>query len=228
MVFLLIGLAIYDYFFFNDNYKHREKEKVTARDVNPFTQVKDVLKDKDLRSICILGMFTNATQPFLTLVLPFLFIDQMGLTNFHLGVVFFLFGFAHVFQYFLGMLSEKIGDRMSILIGVCTFCMTFLVLGFIKKYYVILIILFIKAFGGSLWNVTAWSYMSKIAEKKQMEGKVVGSYMALSRLSITTSFIVSGILLTFIKEYILLVYGGLIVIGLLFTYKKIGRLSVVL
>ncbi|MCA9477857.1 MAG: MFS transporter, partial [Nanoarchaeota archaeon] len=228
MLVLLIFLFFYDLFKFNDHYHHREHGELIYRDLNPFAQVKDFLENKQLRTSAIIGMLASFTLPFISLVLPFILIEQMGLSNFHLGVMLFVFGLVHSFQYFFGIISDKIGERKSILFGVSTLVLTFFLFFLTDNYFLMLAIMLVRSIGISLWNVAMWSYLSKIGEENNIEGKVIGGYIALSRIASTISFVVSGALLVAWGHFILLFYSLIILIGLFATYKSVGNRAVTL
>lgn len=226
MLIILIGMFIYDIFKHNDHYKHRERGELIYRDLNPFAQVKDFLTDAHLRGAAFLGMMVNFSAPFVTLILPFIIIEQLGLSNFHLGLFSFIFGFVHAFQYYFGILSDYLGDRKSIILGLIIWSSTTGLFFFTNNYFILLTLMFIHSIGGALWNVSMWSHLSTIAEKKNIEGKVIGGYISLSRTASSLSFLVSGALLIAWGKSILLFYTALVFIGLFVSWKEIGKVSV--
>ncbi len=221
MVVVLISLMIYDMFFFTDNYEHRPKRKLKKRDFNPLKDVKDMLKFRELRAMSIIGFAANFTTPYMALVLPFVIMQKMGLDNIHISVAIFLMGLAHTLQYFFGRYADKIGSGKGSIIGI-TFSGSVLIAMFFAKTYIFLMILvFLRALGGALFNVSTWSYMSKIAEKNGIEGKVVGSYTAIARVAVSISFIFSGFMLATTSSAIFLIYGIIILTSVFIVGKTI-------
>ncbi|MCF7799194.1 MFS transporter [Candidatus Woesearchaeota archaeon] len=221
MISLLLGLMIYDLCFFKNNYEHRKKEKLRKKDFNPLKDVRDVLRVKELRAVSILGVAANFSIPYMTLVLPFFIIQQMGLSNLHMSVAVFLMGLAHTLQFFFGRIADTIGSNKGTLIGLLLSALTLVAMSFVNNYGLLLVLIFVRAIGGSFWNVSAWSFMSTIAEKKRIEGKVVGSFTSISRVAVTISFVVSGFLLTSIGRGIFALYGIIIIMGILVAKKPI-------
>lgn len=220
MLVILFVFLLLDVFFYNDSLQiHRTHTNLTKRDLNPFINVIDVMKIKELRRLSLIGMAENFSLPLASLVLPYLIIQKMGLSNSHLGMAIFLLSFPAIFQYFLGSYSDKIGSGKSIIMGVSTSAIGLILMFFAKSYEMLLLLLILRSLGTSLWNVSAYSYISYFGEKYNIEGKVVGSYLSLSRTSSTLGFLVSGLLLVFLAEQIFLVYATIIILALFLLGK---------
>jgi MFS family permease len=223
MVAILLGLMVYDLCFYKNNYQLRVKEKLQRKDFNPFKDVRDVFNIKELRAISLLGFAANFTIPYMTLVLPFIIIQQMGLSNLHMSVAVFLMGLAHATQFLFGKYADRIGSGKGIILGIGLSALVLIAMTFTTSYLALIILIFIRAIGGSFWNVSAWSYMSTIAEKKRIEGKVVGAFTSIGRIAISISFILTGIILPQLAYSIFALYGIIIIIGIVFTRKTILR-----
>lgn len=207
MVAVLLGLMIYDLFFFNDNYEHRKRKKLARKDFNPLRDVKDMLRFKELRAMSFIGFAANFTTPYTVLVLPFIIMQHMGLSNIHISVAIFLMGLAHTSQYFFGKYADKVGSGKGSIIGIAISGVLLISMFFARTFPVLMLLVFLRALGGSLFNVSAWSYMSTIAEKHDVEGKVIGSYTAISRIAVAISFILTGFILEKTTFGIFLLYG---------------------
>lgn len=221
MIVVLIGLMLFDLFFFNNNYEHRLRERLRKKDFNPFKDIKEVVKIKELRAVSILGFAANFTIPYMTLVLPFIIMQQMGLSNLHMSVAVFLMGVAHTLQFVFGKFADKIGSGKGTLYGLSISSLVLIGMTFTKSYPILLLLIFIRAIGGSFWNVSAWSFMSHIAEKKRIEGKVVGSFTSISRIAVAISFVLSGFILPQLTSKIFALYGIIILTGIILTRKTI-------
>ncbi len=217
MVLILISLFIYDYFKFNNLYPHKKRELLNIKDFNPWKSVKIAFQFKELRIITILGAFSNFTSPIIFLVLPYFIMGKMGLTNTHLSIAIFLVGLAHAFQFLLGKLAVKINNGRSIVFGLGLTALFYFSFFFVHSYYVLLFLVFFQSLSYSLWNVSAWTFMSEIGEKHNIEGKVVGSYTSIIRASISISYLVCGFILEKAGEYIFFLYGLVILIPVLIT-----------
>ncbi|MBN1175989.1 MFS transporter [Candidatus Woesearchaeota archaeon] len=198
-----------------------KKDKLRKKDLNPFTDVKEMLSYPKLRKLAFIGALANITTPLMILVIPFVIIEKMGLTNAQLSVAVFMMGAAHILQLFAGQVADKIGKRRTIAIGLTISSIGLFGLFLAPTYEIILVALFVKAVGGSLFNISMWSYMSDIAEANNIEGKVVGSYSSISRITITISFALGGFLLGILGVKIFLLYGFFIFLPVIIFSKML-------
>lgn len=219
MISILLFLFVYDFFKFNDSYPHKKKEEMKLYDFNPFKSINVAFQYKEMRIITLLGAFANFTSPIIFLVLPYFIMGKMGLSNFHLSIAIFLVGLAHTFQFLFGKLAVKINNGRSILLGLSLTGLIYFSFFYIKSYYLLLVLVFIQSLSYSLWNVSAWTFMSELGEKHAIEGKVVGSYTSIIRISISISYLVCGFVLERMGSYIFFLFGLVILIPVLFTSK---------
>lgn len=222
-IIVFVGILIHDKLFYKDTSPHRKKTTLKVRDGNPFLDILDMLKIKEMRVISFLGVMANFTAPFNIMVLPFIIIKKMGLSNTHLSIALFVIGGAHICQFLFGSFADWFGKGKSIVLGLTMSSLALVIMFFTKSYNTLLIIILIKAAGGGLWNVSAWSYMSDIGEKLNIEGKIIGSYSALARISTAISFIIAGSILALWQEGIFLFFAAAIIIPLILVAKKIIR-----
>lgn len=220
-IIAFVGILIHDKLYYKDTSPHRKKETLKVRDGNPLLDILDMLKIKEMRAMSFLGVMTNFTTPFTIMVLPFIIINKMGLSNTHLSIALFIIGSAHICQFLFGSFADWFGKGKSVVLGLTITSVALVAMFFTKSYNTLLIILLIKAAGGGLWNVSAWSYMSDIGEKLNIEGKIVGSYSALARVSTAISFIIAGSILSLWQEGIFLFFAAVIIIPLIIVGKKI-------
>lgn len=220
-IMALTGVIVHDKLYFKDASPHRKKPELKARDSNPLLDILDMLKIKQMKPISILGIMSNFTTPFVIMVLPYIIIEKMGLTNTHLSIALFIMGAAHICQFILGAFADKFGLGKSISLGLSVFSVALIGMFFTRSYNVLLLLILLKAFGGALWNVSAWAYMSDIGEKLKIEGKIVGSYSALARAANAISFIIAGSILSIWQEGIFLFYAAIVALPLIILGKKI-------
>lgn len=224
IVIILLGLLLFDTVFYDDNRPHRKKDRLKFKDLNPFVDVLHVLSFSELRKITVLGAITNFTAPLMILVIPFLLVEEMGLSNAQLSIAVFVMGIGHLLQFFAGRIADKIGKRKTIALGLMIGSFALVSLFFARTYELILLFLFVKSIGGALFNISMWSYMSDIAEKYDIEGKVIGSYSSLSRIFIAISFAVGGVLLGAVGNKIFLLYAFFVIFPvILFSKLLFGK-----
>ena len=227
MIIILVGLIIYDALFYDDKRQiHRKKDSFKWKDLNPFSDVLDMLKFSDLRRITAMGFLANFTLPLMVLVLPYYIINILGLNNTHLSIAIFLMAASHSLQFLMGDVAEKIGERKSMIIGLSLSGIFFMSLFFANSFELFLVFLFLRGVGAGLWNVSAGSFMSIIAEKHNIEGKVIGSYAAISRIAITISFAVSGLILVSLGTKMFILYGALLILPVLLFGHRILHPSI--
>ncbi len=219
MIVILSGIVVFDAFFYSDDHPHRKKDKLKKRDFNPIADVKAVLKYKELRAISVVGICVNFAMPFSFLVLPFIIIQKMGLSNTHLSIAVFLIGFAYLFQVGFGSFADKVGKGQAVMIGTFLSAFGLLMLFFAQSYLVLLLFILVKSFGNSLFNVSAWAYMSDYGEKYKIEGKVVGSYQSVVRIFSTISSILTGVVLVALHNGVFIVYGLITLIPFVLVRK---------
>lgn len=222
MIIVLFGLIIYDSIFYDDKKQvHRKRKPFKWRDVNPFKDVFDMLKFPKLRIIATVGFIVNFTVPLMILVLPYYIIDVLGLSNSHLSIAIFLIAASHAMQFIMGIVADRIGKRKGMVVGLSIVGLFFILMFFANSFEIFLIFIFLRGIGAGLWNVSAWASMSNLAEKHEIEGKVVGSYSSISRMAITISFALSGFILVAAGSKIFLIYGILTILPILIFGHRI-------
>ncbi len=220
-LFFLTAILVEDHFYFKEHSPYRKKPKLKARDSNPFADIWDVLKIKAFRNLSILGVTANFTTPITIMVLPYIIVERMGLSNTDISIALFVLGTAHIMQFLLGGFAKYFGKGKSIVLGFIIFIVAMSSMFFAKTFGILLVLLFIKGIGGGLWSVSLWSYLSDIGERNGLEGKIVGSYSSLTRISQAISFIVAGLILSIWQEGIFLFFGLVVLIPLLFLGRYV-------
>jgi predicted MFS family arabinose efflux permease len=132
------------------------------------------------------------------------------------GYALFILGLMHLFEFWFGRFADR-RPKTTVLTGCLFTAVLFLLLGFSKTYMGLLLFLLILGAGRSIWNISAWTLMSKLGEMHRIEGQVVGSYVSLAKIGGFVSYLVSGFILAahgfntlFIVSGIVLLVGVLI------------------
>ncbi len=231
----LVGGLVADYFFiqapflisltlllvlFLFLFRKERLPKIAKGGFNPVKEIKEFLSHKKLRGMAILGMVMHATTPAMSIFLPLFIIEKLGMSISFVGYAFFSLGFMHLLQFWFGKLSDRYGSWRIILLGclVSAIGMTFLSLS--NTFLLLIIFLLIRGMGNGLWNVSAWTLMSDIGEKHEMEGEVVTSYISLAKIGSFVSFILSGLVVTYFSIQALFLINGVVVLfGTVLAYK---------
>lgn len=160
----------------------RKKTKIVARDFNPLSEIADFLKYKRLQGMALLGIGMNAKGQIFTIFFPIFAVKTLGLPTYWFGILWGINPLFHVFQFYFGRIADKVSAQFGVMFGVLIVCVSLAFMPYIHSIFGIAIMLVIYSIGSSIWNVTAWSMMSSVAEKNNMEGEVVGTYYSISYL----------------------------------------------
>ncbi|MDA3856102.1 MAG: MFS transporter [Candidatus Woesearchaeota archaeon] len=160
--------------------KKKSKTKIKLRDLNPLYEISDFLKYRRLQGMAILGMTMNAKGQIITIFFPIFVVKTLGLPVYWFGILWGIGPFIHMFQFYFGRIADSISAQFGVMLGVFIVCISMLFMPLATGITSLAIILFVYGLGSSIWNVTAWSLMSSVAEKHDMEGEVVGTYYSLS------------------------------------------------
>lgn len=187
------------------------------KDLLWITNIRRFLSHRELRGMGLLGIGMHATQPALILFLPLYITEQLQLSHSYVGYAIFALGFMHLFQFWFGMFSDR-SPRYSVLIGCLLSSLMFISISFTTTYTTLIIFLFILGIGNSLWNISAWTLLSQIGERRHIEGEVVGSYVSIAKIGAFIGFFVSGFFFTqggF--QGLVLLSGSFLVLTILFS-----------
>ena len=170
--------------------------------------------------MAILGIVTHAAQPGIILFLPLFIVYNMGLDLIYVGYAFFILEIMHIFQFWFGKQADKYGAWKFVIIGCLTMALGMGLLYISNSFFTLIIFLFIQSIGRSMWNVSAWSFMSKVGEENKKEGEIAASYASIAKIGAFVSFLLSGIIVTFFGiQTLFLINAILVVFGVIFAYK---------
>jgi MFS family permease len=191
------------------------------REINLVEKIKEFLAYRELRGMAILGIVMHATYPALTIFLPLLIVENIGLSYSYVGYAFFFLGVTHILQFVFGKWSDKMAYKV-VLAGTLISGIFMGLISITNIYYLLLLLLFFKGMGNSMWNISAWTLMSKIGEKSKIEGKIVGTYLSIAKIGSFLSFLVSGFIVQLYGiNTLFLANGILIILGSLIAYPLI-------
>jgi MFS family permease len=202
--------------------KKVKKEKIiNIKILNWYKQISSFINKKKLMGMAFLGFVMHSLLAALTLFLPILIIKELGLSYSYAGYAFFAIGIPHILQILFGRLCDKNTYRY-IIFGAIIYAFSAILIFISNNYYFLLIALLINGTGGGIWNVSAWTFLSKIGEKNKKEGETLGNYLAFANMGSFISFLVGGFIVTFygIKS-IFLIMGLLILVVSIISYPMI-------
>lgn len=180
--------------------------------------IRHFLSFKKLKGMAIIGIVMHSAIPAFLVFLPLLITEDMNLSYAFVGYALFALELPHILQFVFGKWADKQACKL-ILIGALLSGMLMSLISQINLYLILVLILFIRGIGLSMWNISGWTLMSKIGEKKKMEGEIIGSYLSIVKIGSFASFILSG-LFAYIYgiESLFLVNGIIIVLGTVLAY----------
>ena len=192
---------------------HLKQAKIKKSDLNPLADIRTFLSFKDLQAMGLLGICAHATLPTTTLFLPIFIIENLNLSNTHVGIALFFLGVTHLLQGYLGRISDRIGNAKGVVTGLSAIGVLFCLIYLTDSYLSLVLLLFLIGICGSLWNVSAWTLMSNIGEKVNKEGLIVTSYLSIAKIGALFSYFVSGIIVDNYSFQFLAFLNGIILIA---------------
>ncbi len=204
-------------------------KKIHRGDLDLISNIKYFFSFKKLRLMGLLGILTHATHPVLILFLPLFIVSDLGQSYSLVGLGFFLLGATHLLQYYFGKLCDKYGNYKLVDLGLIIYATGLISFFFINNIFILLIVLLLMGIGTAMWNISAWTLMSDIGEKKRGEGFILTTYMSIAKIGAFFSFIFSGIIVDVLSFHFLsLILGTILLAAAVFTYfmfSKYERLS---
>ncbi len=191
----------------------RVSRRPAREDFNMFREIREFVSDKNLRVMAVLGAVMHATIPATTVFLPILIIDRFGANFTMVGFAFFAVGFFHLFQFYFGNLSDRMGRKRTLLPGTLVFGMCLILVNFSFSYILLIGVLFLMGAGGAVWNISAWSLMSDIGESAGKEGQVVMTYSSIAKTGSFLSYIMGGLIASIYGEGVFFIITGWLVIA---------------
>lgn len=201
------------------------KEKNISRepkykDLNFIREIKNFWNNYRLRGLGILGIFIHFSVPSYIIFLPLFVIQDLRAPLQYVGFIAAIGVFFNLFQFIHGWLCDMKGSGKIVLLGTTITALTFIMIYFTNSLFLLFAVVFLHSFGSSMWNTSAWCYLSEIGEKVGREGEILGSYMAIAKIGSFLSFIVSGVLVLFLGvRFLFLFYGVLILVATVLTSK---------
>lgn len=203
--------------------KKIKRRKIQKRELDLTGAIKTFLSYRELKGMAILGIVMHATFPALMIFLPLLITESMGLSYAYVGYAYFALGATHILQFVFGKWSDKKAYRI-VLAGTFISGIFLALLSQAAAYPLLLIVLFLKGIGNSMWNISAWTLMSNIGEKAKTEGEIIGTYISIAKIGSLISFIASGFIVEFFGiSTLFMLNGALIIIGTLIAYPLMKK-----
>lgn len=195
-----------------------EKRRPRKTDLDWLGGIRGFLSHRGLCGMAILGIVMHATFPALTVFLPLYIVETLGLSYVYVGYAYFAIGVTHLLQFEFGRWSDKSAYRV-VLLGTLISGIFLAAIFWSSSYLVLLVLLFLKGIGNSMWNISAWTLMSNIGEKENLEGEVIGSYISIAKVGSFLSYVVSGFVVqAYGMNSLFLANGLLIVFGTVLAY----------
>ena len=201
-------------------FKKEKIPKISKRPLNPVEEIKEFLSHKKLKGMAILGIVMHGAQPGMVLFLPLFIVYEMGMELSYVGIAYFVLEVMHIFQFWFGKKSDEYGEWKFVLGGCLTMAFGLGLLYFSSSFLLLSVFLFIQGIGRSMWNVSAWSLMSKVGEENKKEGEIAASYASIAKIGSFLSFLLSGLVATSLGiQSLFLINAVIIVFGVILAYN---------
>lgn len=214
---LIILLALFIYHYAG---KEAGREKINGNHLNFVHNIKEFWEEKSLRGIGILGAATHATSPAQTVFIPIFILESLHGNLADVGIFASIFGLFHLLQFFSGRLCDIKGSKIVVLTSVFMYGLVFISLFFVNSVLMLFVLGVLFSLTGGFWNTSAWCYMSKIGENSKKEGMVTGSYVSIAKMGAVWSYLLSGIIVSFLGVKFLFLIYGLVLIGAVFISRN--------
>jgi len=196
-------------------WKNEKHIKLKGSFFKPFEPVKKYLSDQKLKALAFLGFTMHTRLAIFNIFVPLLVLE-LGFGFKEVGIILFARSFFGMFQGWWGRMSDKTGSKRIIVLSTAAASLMLISAGFAKTYPALLIFMMLEGLASSFWNVSAWSFMSDIGEKKGIEGTVVGSYISLAQIGEFLFSIIAGFIAVAIGISSLFIIAGVIgIIGVI-------------
>lgn len=141
------------------------------------------LSKKELSFIIMISLALGIRQMSMTLVMPFISTYSKTLaynTSFLAGVALGAFGIAQaIFQIPYGRLSDKIGNKPVVLIGLTQVVIGLLVAYFARNIYVLIFARFLQGSGAIIGSAYSWVFSSTTENNRINAIGILGSFIAV-------------------------------------------------
>ena len=185
--------------------------------------IRHFLSFKQLKGMALIGIVMHSAIPAFLVFLPLFITENLNLSFIFVGYAIFALESPHILQFVFGKWADRNAKKL-ILVGTLISGLLMSLISQINIYTILLFVLFIRGIGLSMWNISAWTFMSEIGEKRRMEGEVIGSYLSIVKIGSFVSFILSGLLVYLYGiSSLFLINGIIIVLGVLFAYPLLKK-----
>lgn len=189
-------------------------KKIHRKDFNLIKDIKFFLSFRELRIMALLGIVAQVTLPAVVLFLPLFVILDLNSTYLFLGFALFLNELPHLFQGFFGKFCDGGRTYECISLGLILYGLGFIGLFYTATEMMILPFVFLMGFGGSIWNVAAWTMMSKIGENQKREGLILATYTSIAKIGSFFSYFISAIIVDMFSFNFLSLVNGVMLISI--------------
>jgi len=208
LVFILVIILTALIGLFLSSIKERSQKRVYLDDFRLIKNIRNLIRIRELRNLAFLGFFVQLNNPAMGIFLPLLIIDDMGLSYLKVGIALSFIGIFFAFQFVFGAISDRIGNKKSIIIGNIIACVALFLISLTSSYILLLLCLLIFSFGGAFWNPAAYSIMADIGSRTESIGEVMGVYNSIGKIGEFTGYIISGIIVAFLGIRFLFAFNG--------------------
>ncbi len=193
--------------------KPKRHGKIKKQSFNIFQQLRSFLSVRKLRGMGILGFAFHSSMPAINVFLPILIVEKFGLSYSYIGIAYVALGLFNMFQFYFGKLSDRSGRTRFIVSGTVIYALGLVLLSMSPSYIILLTVMTMMGIGGSMWNVSAWSFLSDIGESSGREASTLTSYQSLAKIGSFLSYIWGGLIAQLYGIEALMFASGIVLLG---------------
>lgn len=196
-----------------------ESVKLRSEDIVPIQDVKRFFKDSKIRGIIVIFFIYNLGF-FLFMSTFSLFAEkQINIGSLEIGFLLTWMGVLRVFfqSVLFTPIQKKIGEDLTLKIGVLTMIIPMVILIFTTTYWIIYIAFLFLAYGTGVSRPILTSKLSKSVEREEM-GSVMGVNNSFGSIAQIIAPIVGGAILLYLPSQFLPFSSGLILLCILLLW----------
>lgn len=220
---------IYGIFYMPESLDNNNKlEKITARRINPFVQLVDILSMKSLKRLLIAAFLLWIANGSLQAIFSLFIIDTFNWTPAIIGLMFSIMGIQDMISQGLIMprLLKRFSDVQIVVLGMISEVIGYALIGSsaLFSFYPLFIIgMFIFGFGDSIFGPAFNGILSKSADAKE-QGKIQGGSQSIQSLSRIIGPIIGGQIYISLGHIAPAFMGAVLTIGAIFILRRVSLL----
>lgn len=181
---------------------------------NPIPRIKEFLRIRPFRGLSIMVIVFNYSLAALYVFLPIHIVQNLHLGFEQVGLALFVQQIPMLFQFIGGKITDKMGSKKVMLLGIILTSLGIIGVGLSKSYDWLLIALLINGIGQSIFGISTLSLITSIARKLHREATFLGSQVSISRIGTFVGYMTIGLVVAASDiQTLFILCGALLLVG---------------